>query len=195
MCLSDQNWCDAKPGMCGDLSFNKCRSPPGFVHSGAGNISLTRTCATVLSHRSRKDAQSPHGTWSSPRSAATIEAYKLRLRLPSPRLRCRHTQIYWPLRITYGLVRVFLKFMVNLLKSGSKKTFIDWMPNGRRVPKFCETDRGGRIRSIRRERIRFCAYVILPKLLGITQSHTICRGGMILASPCRESRCRTRSSR
>jgi hypothetical protein len=138
MRLSDQNWCDAKPGMCGDLSFNKCRSPPGFVHSGAGNISLTRTCATVLSHRSRKDAQSPHGTWSSPRSAATIEAYKLRLRLPSPRLRCRHTQIYWPLRITYGLVRVFLKFMVNLLKSGSKKTFIDWMPNGRQVLNFVQ---------------------------------------------------------
>jgi len=32
----------------------------GFVHFGAGNPNLTKTCATVLSHRSRKDAQSPH---------------------------------------------------------------------------------------------------------------------------------------
>jgi len=36
-----------------------------------------------------------------------LKAYKLRLRLPSPGLRCRNTQIYWPLRIIYGLVRVF----------------------------------------------------------------------------------------
>jgi hypothetical protein len=28
MRLSDQNWCDAKTVMCGDLSFNECRSPP-----------------------------------------------------------------------------------------------------------------------------------------------------------------------
>jgi len=52
MRLSDQNWCDAKTGMCGDLSLN----------------------ADGRRYRSRKDAQSPHGTWSSPRSAATIES-------------------------------------------------------------------------------------------------------------------------
>ena len=142
----------------------------GFVHFGAGNPSLTKTCATVLSHRAPTKMHNlrtslPKDALINPRASASrtplllrfvssrsvrdptehrelpplyessgvvgfqssvihalsappglpksavrsphlarqqqLKAYKLRLRLPSPGLRCRNTEIYWPLPITW----------------------------------------------------------------------------------------------